>query len=107
MKRSVLAQISLFVAIIAWATVLGGIAYSNLVNIPPYLSHLPESNKLITGPYGIKDQNFWTLVHPVAVLITIVALALNWKNKSRRKYMVITLGIYVVALVATATYFIP
>ena len=47
------------------------------------------------------------LVHPFAILSTIIALILNWKLKTRRKFILITLSIYVLAIIATAIYFVP
>jgi len=80
--------------------------YSHIVYFPPYLSHLPESNKLITGD-GLQDGNFWMLVHPVAILSIIITLILNWKLTTRRKFILIAFGIYALAIVATAIYFLP
>ncbi len=77
-------QLSLFTAITIWAILIGGVVYSHIVYFPPYLSHLPESNKLITGEYGLHDEMFWMLVHPLAILLTIITLLLNWKLKTRR-----------------------
>jgi hypothetical protein len=70
-------QISLFITITLWAIIIGGISYSHVVYFPPYLSHLPESNRLITGEYGLHDENFWMLVHPLAILFTIIPLILS------------------------------
>ena len=100
-------KISLFTAITLWATIVGGVVYSHIAYFPSYLSHLPESNSMITGEYGLKDGNFWMLVHPLAILSIIVTLILNWKLKTRRKLILITLGIYVLAIIATAVYFVP
>ncbi|MEP7322704.1 MAG: hypothetical protein ABI761_12330 [Saprospiraceae bacterium] len=100
-------QISLFTAITLWAIIVGGVVYSHIVYFPSYLSHLPESNSLIKGEYGIQDGNFWILIHPVAMLSTIMALILNWKLKTRRKLILISLSIYVLAIIATAFYFVP
>jgi hypothetical protein len=100
-------QFSLFAAITCWAILVGGIVYSHIVYFPPYLSHLPESNKLITGDYGLHDGNFWMLVHPFAILTTIITLILNWKLKPRRKFILIALCIYALAIIATAFYFVP
>ena len=47
------------------------------------------------------------MIHPFTILFSVLALAANWKNTERRKYMVYAIGIYVVALIATFTYFIP
>jgi hypothetical protein len=100
-------QLSLFTAITIWAIIIGGIMYSHIVYFPPYLSHLPESNKLITGDYGLKDGNFWMFIHPLAIATTIITLVLNWKLKTRRKFILMTFSIYVFAIIATATYFLP
>lgn len=100
-------QLSLFTAITFWAIIIGGIMYSHIVYFPPYLSHLPESNKLIAGDYGLKDGNFWMFIHPLAIVTTIIALVLNWKLKTRRKFILMTFSIYVLVIIATATYFLP
>ncbi len=72
-------QISLYAAIICWAVLIGGVMYSHIVYMPAYLGHLPESNQLITGKFGLRDENFWMLIHPWAILTTILTLILNWK----------------------------
>jgi hypothetical protein len=100
-------QLSLFIAITCWALLVGGVVYTHIVYFPPYLSHLPESNKLITGDYGLHDGNFWMFVHPLAIVSTIMTLILNWKLKTRRKFILTTFSIYVLVIIATATYFLP
>lgn len=100
-------QISLFVTVTVWATLIGGVMYSHIVYFPPYLAHLPASNSLITGEYGLKDGNFWMIVHPLAILSTILSLVLNWKLKGKRTLILASLGIYALAIVATAVYFVP
>jgi hypothetical protein len=100
-------QLSLFIAITFWAIIVGGVMYSHIVYFPPYLSNLPKSNSLITGDYGLKDGNFWMFVHPIAILSTIVTLILNWKLKTRRKYILVALGIYALAITTTVVYFVP
>lgn len=99
-------QTSLFFAITSWAALVGAILYSHIVFFPGYLSHLPESNKIITD-FDIQDGNFWMIAHPITILSSVAALILNWKLKTRRKYILITLGIYVAALIATFSYFLP
>ena len=83
-------QLSIFITISVWAMLIGGIMYSHIVYMPAYLGHLPESNSLIRGAYGLKDENFWMVIHPFAILSTIVSLVLNWKNKERRRLISIT-----------------
>lgn len=98
---------SLFLAIILWGTLLGGIAYSHLVYFPVYLSALPDSAVVVNGPYGLHDAIFWMTVHPLLILSIIAALVLNWKSRSRRKLILISLAVYFLMLVITQIYFLP
>ncbi len=75
---------SLFLAVILWGTLLGGIAYSHLVYFPVYLSALPDSAVVVNGPHGLHEARFWMTIHPLLVLALILALVLNWKSRSRR-----------------------
>jgi len=100
-------QVSLFVTVSFWAILIGGIVYSHIVYFPPYLSHLPESTSIITGPHGLQEGNFWMVVHPAVILSTILSLILNLKQRSRRKFIIAATLIYVLALVATILYFLP
>ena len=90
-----------------WAIIIGGSSYAHIVYFPPYLSNLPASNQLITGVYGLQDQNFWMLVHPFAIVSSISALVLNRKLKARRKFILIAVAIYALAILFTAIYFVP
>lgn len=98
---------SLFLSIILWGTVLGGIVYSHLVYFPVYLSALPDSAVVVNGPYGLHEAVFWMTIHPLLILSLIVALVLNWKSESRRKLISISFAIYFLVLVVTQIYFIP
>jgi hypothetical protein len=90
-----------------WGTVLGGIAYSHLVYFPVYLSALPASAVVVNGTYGLNEAVFWMTVHPLLILSLIIALALNWRSKPRRKLILISVGVYALVLVVTQIYFIP
>ena len=97
---------SLFVTIILWGTLLGGIVYSHVVYFPVYLSDLPNSAVLVNGPYHLDDSRFWLTIHPLLILSFIVTLVLNWRLKSRRKLVLITFGVYIVIIVLTQIYFV-
>lgn len=107
MAASRLGTYSLFLAVILWGTLLGGIAYSHLVYFPVYLSALPDSAVVIRGPYGLHEAIFWLTIHPLLILSLIVALVLNWKSRSRRKLILISFAIYFLMLVVTQVYFLP
>jgi hypothetical protein len=102
-----LGTISLMLTIILWGTLLGGIAYSHLVYFPPYLSALPDSAVVVTGPYGLHEARFWTTIHPLLILSFIATLALNWRLKSRRRLILISFVVYVLVIVISILYFIP
>jgi hypothetical protein len=107
MATSRLGTYSLFLAVILWGTLLGGITYSHLVYFPVYLSALPDSAVVVNGPYGLHEARFWMTIHPLLILSLVVALALNWKSGPRRKLVLASFGIYFLVLVVTQIYFLP
>jgi len=107
MKNLNVRTISLMVSIIFYGVLIGGIVYSHVVFFPSYLSALPASAALTNGPFALHDENFWTMIHPLAVLALVVALVLNWKILTRRKLIAIPLVLYVMAIIVTFLYFVP
>ena len=107
MTTSRLGTYSLFLAVILWATLLGGIVYSHLVYFPVYLSALPDSAVVVNGTYGLNEVPFWMTVHPLLILSLIAAVALNWKSRPRRKLILISFAVYILVLVVSSIYFIP
>lgn len=95
------------ISILLMGILLGGIVYSHIVYFPVYLSALPDSSVLVNGPYALHEENFWLLIHPLAILSLIISLALNWKIRARRKLIAITLIVYAVVIVITQLYFLP
>ena len=104
---SKLRNLSLILAIILWATLLGGIVYSHIVFFPVYLAALPDSAVLVNGPHGLHDESFWSLIHPLLILSLAITFGLNWKSKRRRWLIGISIAIYAVAIIATFLYFVP
>lgn len=98
---------ALFVAVILWGTLLGGIAYSHLVFFPVYLSALPDSAVVVTGPYGLHEAKFWMTIHPLLILTLVVTVALNWRSRARRKLILISFAVYVLVIAVSMLYFIP
>src|SRR4051794_15803509 len=87
---------SLFLSVILWGTLLGGIAYSHLVYFPAYLSALPDSAVVVNGPYGLREGIFWTIIRPALILSLIISLALNWKSRAQRKLVLMSFALYAV-----------
>ena len=107
MTRLGLGTYSLFPAIILWAILLGRIIYSHIAFFLVYLSDLPNSAVVVNGKYALNEAPFWMSVHPLLILSLIIALALNWKFKARRKLIALNIGIYISVLIVTAVYFVP
>jgi hypothetical protein len=99
--------IALMVSIILWGVFLGGIVYSHIVYFPVYLSALPDSSVIVNGPYALHEEKFWMLIHPLLILSLIISLGMNWKLKTRRNLIAITIVLYAAAIVATTLYFVP
>jgi hypothetical protein len=100
-------NIVLMLSIVLWGTLLGGITYSHLVYFPRYLSALPASAVVVTGPYGLHEGIFWMTIHPLLILSLILSLVLNWRSPSRRKLISISFAVYILVLVVTQIYFLP
>ena len=107
MTRLTLATYSLFLSIILWGVLLGGIVYSHIVYFPVYLSALPDSAIVVNGTYRLDEVPFWLLIHPLLIVSLIIASTLNWKYKQRRKLILTSFAIYIAVLVVSNLYFIP
>ena len=99
--------IILIIAIIIWRVLLGGIVYSHIVFFPVYFSNLPDSAILVNSKYALHEENFWITIHPVLIVLLIVTIISNWKNKLRRKKILISFVLYAVVLIVSSIYFIP
>jgi hypothetical protein len=98
---------SLFLSIILWGILLGGIVYSHIVFFPVYLSALPDSAIVVNGTYGLDEVPFWMLIHPLLIISLIIASVLNWRYKERRKLILVSFTIYIAVLVVSSLFFIP
>lgn len=97
----------LMLAIGLWGTLLGGVVYSHLVFFPAYLSDLPASAVVVTGPYGMSEGIFWVIIHPLLLVSLAAALVLNWNSRPRRQLIAISFAVYVVVLLISMFYFVP
>jgi uncharacterized membrane protein len=94
-------------SVVLWGTLLGGVAYSHIVFFPVYLSALPDSAAVVSGPYGLHEARFWMTIHPLLIVSLAVTLALNWRLRARRWLIVLSLALYLAVLVVTSVYFVP
>lgn len=98
---------SLYVAVFFWANIVGAITYAHIAFFSSYMVNLPESTLLVNERYGIRDENFWMMIHPLAIVSTLAALVLNWKQRARKRLIAATAFTYLVVIAVTAIYFVP
>ncbi len=99
-------NIFLILASLSFATIMGAAIYEHISITPHWSAAPPLSLTMFQGKYGLNSGLFWIIIHPVTVLLLIVALIVNWKN-SRRKQILWVLSSYIIILIITAIYFVP
>ena len=91
---------------ISFVIVLGGAVYEHLNMVPRWKLAPPASLTMFQGEYGINAPRFWKLIHPIALSLMLASLITNWKT-ARRKYILSSVGAYVLVLIITFIYFVP
>jgi len=91
---------------LAFAIIIGAAVYEHLIVVPRWTAAPPVSLAMFQGPYGLKPELFWKLIHPVNMLLFGLALLTHWKS-ARRKPLLIVLSAYITILAITAVYFVP
>src|SRR4051812_29640500 len=100
-----LQKILLCGATLVFILIIGGAVYEHLAVVPRWKLAPPRSLSMFAGPYGLKAERFWMPVHPVCLLLFIVALIVNWKTDYRTPLMIVSGG-YVLILIITFLYFV-
>jgi hypothetical protein len=96
----------LILASIGFLIVLGAATYEHIAVIPAWSAAPPASLSMFQGEYGLHAEYFWMAIHPLTLLLMIIALILNW-NTLRRKNILTALIGYVIILLVTSIYFVP
>ena len=96
----------LILASISFVVVIGGAVYEHLALVPVWTSAVPASLSVFQGEYRLTPEKFWMLIHPVAIVLMVIALIANWAT-DRRALIVGSLVGYAIVLAVTALYFVP
>jgi hypothetical protein len=92
--------------IMAFSIILGAAIYEH-VAVWPYAFAAPRrSLTMFQGDYPLNSSYFWIYIHPVAVLLFTINLAIHWKTP-RRKSILVPMLVYVLILAITFSYFVP
>ncbi|MBV6406361.1 MAG: hypothetical protein IT228_01775 [Flavobacteriales bacterium] len=93
-------------ACISYCLIIGAGTYEHLSTWRIAFSEPPRSLMMFQGEYAIQPVSFWRPIHPLTLILLLATLALNWRT-GRRKNILITLGTYVLMIIATFIYFVP
>ena len=93
-------------ACISYCLIIGAGTYEHFSVWPVAFSEPPKSLTIFQGNYSLLAEPFWSFIHPVTIVLFFVTLALNWKTE-RKKYILFTLVIYIIAVIATFIYYVP
>ena len=101
------ASIWLFFATALYFVMNGAQLWETALMVPAWTAAPPESLFFFKGPYGLDFKYFWMIVHSVHEVVLLLAIAFNWRLRSRRNIMLILFVIHVAMRVWTLTYFAP
>jgi len=93
-------------ACISYCLIIGSGIYEHLAIWHIAFSEPPKSLMMFHGDYALQPESFWKFIHPVTLGLLFIALALNWKTE-RKRFILFTLVIYIIALIATFIYYVP
>jgi hypothetical protein len=105
-KVVVMKNFILTLACIAFVAIIGAAVYEHLTMVPKWSAAPPASLSMFQGVHGLNSAPFWIPIHPVTLVLLIVALIVHFRTP-RKKSILISLGIYVVILITTFIYFVP
>jgi hypothetical protein len=96
----------LILASISFIVVTGGAVYEHAGIVPVWASAPPASLAMFQGEYAITPFRFWIPIHPVTMLLLLLALAFNWRSERRNSILTTVIG-YAIVLAVTFLYFVP
>jgi hypothetical protein len=90
----------------AFIIVIGGAVYEHVGVVPVWASAAPASLAMFQASMAITPFRFWMPIHPITMVLLLLALAFNWKTE-RRNFILTTIVGYAIVLAVTFLYFVP
>ncbi|MCC6252926.1 MAG: hypothetical protein IT238_10740 [Bacteroidia bacterium] len=91
---------------ISYCLIIGAGINEHIALWPVAFSEPPQSLIMFQGNYALNPALFWSLIHPVTIILFLITLVLNWKTE-RRKYILIPMVTYMILIGITFIYFVP
>jgi len=102
-----IATAALCVLIPVWGILSGAVVYEHVALVPVWAAAPPASLTMWRGEHRVRSERFWIIVHPVLVVLLVVAIATSWSNDAARGWLWFAFGTYAVVLVVTRLWFVP
>jgi hypothetical protein len=91
---------------LSFSIICGAAVYEHVVVWPNAFASLPRSLSAFQGEYALNSAPFWMMIHPVTMMLFIIALIVSWKTQ-RKKHVLYPLIVYVAILSTTFAWFVP
>ena len=106
--RERITHILLWLSIVVWGCMLGGIIYETLVVVPVWSAAPPESMAVMMHPrYPIVPGRMWMPFSNLHTLISIAVLIAAWNQRSRRMWLLFAFAIVILSHIMQFGYFWP
>lgn len=93
-------------ACLSFSIICGAAVYEHVAVWPNAFASLPKSLTSFQGEYALNSGPFWMMIHPVTMVLLIIALIVSWKTQ-RKKHVFYSLIVYVAILATTFAWFVP
>ncbi len=93
-------------ACLSFSIICGAAVYEHVAVWPNAFASLPKSLTAFQGEYALNSGPFWMMIHPVTMVLFIIALIVSWKTQ-RKKHVLYSLIVYVAILATTFAWFVP
>ena len=98
----------LWLSVLVWGCMLGGIIYEMLVVVPVWSAAPPESMAVMMHPrYPIVPGRMWIPFSNLHTLISIAVLIAAWNQRPRRMWLLFAVAIVILSHIMQFGYFWP
>ena len=102
-----LSNLCLVALVFFYSLNLGPMLFESFTSDRTWASNPPESFSMFLGQYGHKTAHYWKVVSPLASLLFLVSLSLNWHSYARVLWLAVAFALYLTAQISTMAYFVP
>jgi hypothetical protein len=85
----------------------GAQIFETAVIVPVWTAAPPDSLGMFRGQYGLDFKTFWIILHSLHEITFILALALCWKLRQVRMWIIVLLVVHIALRMWTVAYFAP